>query len=156
MADQGQNGRSVPDVRADGCCHLREEGGRGAALSALRPRQQEPYRSRNRNPHPMGYIANTPDDVRVMLGAIGLDALEQLFEVIPRDVRLNRPLQIPPALTELERADLVGQELARNQGADRKICFLGGGSYDHFIPSVVDHLASRGEFYTAYTPYQPE
>ena len=104
----------------------------------------------------MAYIANTPDDVRVMFGAIGLDSPEQLFERIPAELRLNRLLQIPPTLTELELTSQVQGRLARNQGADQRICFLGGGCYDHFIPAVVDNLASRGEFYTSYTPYQPE
>jgi glycine dehydrogenase subunit 1 len=104
----------------------------------------------------MAYIANTPDDVRVMLGAIGLDSLDQLFDLIPPEFRLQRPLPIPPALTELELTNQVPQVLAQNQGADRRVCFLGGGCYDHFIPAVVDNLAARGEFYTAYTPYQPE
>jgi glycine dehydrogenase subunit 1 len=104
----------------------------------------------------MAYIANTPDDIRVMLGAIGLDSLEQLFDNIPQELRLGRPLQIPPALSELELTQRVQEALELNQGADRKVCFLGGGCYDHFVPSVVDSLAARGEFYTAYTPYQPE
>ena len=104
----------------------------------------------------MAYIANTPDDVRVMLGAIGLDSLDQLFDMIPPEFRLKRALDVGPALTELELTDHVGGLLARNQGADQRVCFLGGGSYDHFIPAVVDNLAARGEFYTAYTPYQAE
>ena len=104
----------------------------------------------------MAYIANTPDDVRVMLGTIGLDSLDQLFDMVPPELRLQRPLKIPPALTELELTNHIGGLLAQNQGADERVCFLGGGCYDHFIPAVVDNLASRGEFYTAYTPYQPE
>jgi glycine dehydrogenase subunit 1 len=104
----------------------------------------------------MAYIANTPDDVRVMLGAIGLESIDQLFDMIPREFRLQRPLAIPEALCELELTRQVGELLARNQGADRRPCFLGAGSYDHFIPAVVDSLAARGEFYSAYTPYQPE
>lgn len=104
----------------------------------------------------MAYIANTPDDVRVMLGAIGLDSLDQLFDMIPPEFRLDRPLAIPEALGELKLTSHVGALLARNLGADLRPCFLGGGSYDHFIPAVVDNLASRGEFYTAYTPYQAE
>jgi len=104
----------------------------------------------------MAYIANTPDDVRVMLGAIGLDALDQLFDMIPPEYRLKRPLALPEALGELELTTHVGAMLARNVGADARPCFLGAGSYDHFIPAVVDTLAARGEFYTAYTPYQPE
>ena len=104
----------------------------------------------------MAYIANTPDDVRVMLGAIGLDSLEQLFDMIPAEFRLERPLNIAPALTELELTGRIQAALAKNQGADQRVCFLGGGCYDHFIPAVVDNLSARGEFYTSYTPYQPE
>jgi glycine dehydrogenase subunit 1 len=104
----------------------------------------------------MAFISNTPDDVRHMLGAIGLDSLDQLFDMVPPELRLKRPLQVPPALTELELTDQISAILACNQGADQKVCFLGGGSYDHFIPAVVDQLAGRGEFYTAYTPYQAE
>src|SRR5271168_353248 len=104
----------------------------------------------------MAYIANTPDDTSLMLSAIGLGSLDQLFDLIPPDLRLKAPLRVPPALTELELTDHIGAILALNQGADKRVCFLGGGSYDHFVPAVVDNLASRGEFYTAYTPYQPE
>jgi glycine dehydrogenase subunit 1 len=104
----------------------------------------------------MAYIANTPDDVRVMLGAIGLDSLDQLFNDIPAEWRLQRALEVPPALSELELTAQVREILDRNQGADKRVCFLGGGCYDHFIPAVVDELAGRGEFYTAYTPYQAE
>jgi glycine dehydrogenase subunit 1 len=104
----------------------------------------------------MAFIANTPDDVRIMLKAIGLDALDQLFDMVPPEYRLNRPLGVGPALTEFELTSALGRLLALNQGADRRVCFLGGGAYDHFIPAVVDNLASRGEFYTAYTPYQAE
>jgi glycine dehydrogenase subunit 1 len=104
----------------------------------------------------MAYIANTPDDVRVMLGTIGLDSLDQLFDMVPQEFRLDRPLQIPPPLTEQELTQQVCGLLEVNQGADRRICFLGAGCYDHFIPAVVDQLAVRGEFYTSYTPYQAE
>jgi glycine dehydrogenase subunit 1 len=104
----------------------------------------------------MTYIANTPDDVRVMLEAIGLDSLDQLFDMIPPEYRLQRGLAIPEALGEMELTAHVGGLIGRNAGADIRPCFLGGGSYDHFIPAVVDNLAARGEFYTAYTPYQPE
>jgi glycine dehydrogenase subunit 1 len=104
----------------------------------------------------MAYIANTPDDVRVMLGAIGLDSLDQLFDMVPPEYRLRRPLEIPQALGELELTDHVARLLGRNEATDKRPCFLGGGAYDHFVPAVVDSLASRGEFFTAYTPYQPE
>ncbi len=104
----------------------------------------------------MAYIANTPDDVRIMLDAVGLHSLDQLFDMIPPEFRLDRPLAIPEALGEMDLTSHIGERLGRNLGADRRPCFLGGGSYDHFIPAVVDNLAARGEFYTAYTPYQPE
>jgi glycine dehydrogenase subunit 1 len=104
----------------------------------------------------MAYLANTPEDVRVMLATIGLDSLDQLFDMIPPEYRLNRPLAIPPALSEWELTTEVGALLGRNAGADLRPCFLGGGSYDHFIPAIVDNLAARGEFYTSYTPYQAE
>jgi glycine dehydrogenase subunit 1 len=104
----------------------------------------------------MAYIANTADDTRHMLNAIGLETLDQLFDLIPPELRQRSPLRVPPALAELEITEQVGGLLAKNQGSDRRVCFLGGGSYDHFIPAVVDNLAGRGEFYTAYTPYQAE
>ena len=104
----------------------------------------------------MAYIANTEDDVEVMLDAIGLDSLEQLFDMIPPEYRLDRPLAIPEALGEMRLTSHISNLLSRNAGADVRPCFLGGGAYDHFIPAVVDNLAARGEFYTAYTPYQAE
>ncbi len=104
----------------------------------------------------MAYILNTPDDVRAMLGAIGVPTLDALFDMIPPEYRLDRPLEVGPSLTELELTSHLGDLAARNVGADARPCFLGAGSYDHFVPAVVDHLASRGEFYTAYTPYQAE
>jgi glycine cleavage system P protein (glycine dehydrogenase) subunit 1 len=104
----------------------------------------------------MVYEANTPDDQRVMLEAIGMRSLEDLFNTIPEELRTKGPLAIPPALSELELTASVSEALLENQGADQKVCFLGGGAYDHFIPAVVDDLAARGEFYTAYTPYQAE
>jgi glycine dehydrogenase subunit 1 len=104
----------------------------------------------------MAFIPNTPDDTRLMLSQMGLGSLEQLFDQIPPELRCKAALRVPPALTELELTDHVSSILALDQGADRRVCFLGGGSYDHFIPAVVDNLASRGEFYTAYTPYQAE
>lgn len=104
----------------------------------------------------MAYIANTADDVSLMLDAIGLESLDQLFDMIPPEYRLTRPLAIPGALGEMELTAEISARLARNIGADLRPCFLGAGAYDHFIPAVVDQLAARGEFYTSYTPYQPE
>lgn len=104
----------------------------------------------------MAYLFNTPEDVRDMLAAIGAASIDELFDCIPKPLRLDRPLDIPPAMSELELTGRM-QELAdRNYGVSSSQCFLGGGAYDHFVPAVVDHLASRGEFYTSYTPYQPE
>jgi glycine dehydrogenase subunit 1 len=104
----------------------------------------------------MPYVPNTAEDQRAMLEAIGVSSIEELFAAIPPELRLSRPLEIPPALSELELTAHLAALAARNQPAGQKVCFLGGGSYDHFIPAVVDYVASRGEFYTSYTPYQPE
>jgi len=104
----------------------------------------------------MAYILNTPDDVRAMLDVVGLDSLDNLFDMIPPEYRLARPLAVPAAMTELELTSHMASIASKNEGTDRKPCFLGAGAYDHFVPAVVDNLASRGEFYTAYTPYQAE
>jgi glycine dehydrogenase subunit 1 len=104
----------------------------------------------------MPYLFNTPEDQRAMLEAIGAASVDELFEVIPEAMRLKRPLALPPALCELELTQHLAALAARNDHAGSKVCFLGGGSYDHFIPAAVDAIASRGEFYTSYTPYQPE
>ena len=82
--------------------------------------------------------------------------MEDLFAPIPGALRLSHPLNIPAAMGELELTQHMQALAAKNQHAGQKICFLGGGSYDHFVPAVVDAIASRGEFYTSYTPYQPE
>jgi glycine dehydrogenase subunit 1 len=104
----------------------------------------------------MPYIANTAEDQRAMLDAIGLKNIDELFATIPAELRLNRPLAIGPALSEMELTAHLAALAAKNSPAGAKTCFLGGGSYDHFIPAIVDYVASRGEFYTSYTPYQPE
>src|SRR5579872_696324 len=90
-----------------------------------------------------------------MLRAVGVSSVEELFANIPPELRLNRPLNVPPAQSEIDLTRHVQALAARNR-ADDTVCFLGGGSYDHFIPAVVDTVAGRGEFYTAYTPYQAE
>ena len=104
----------------------------------------------------MPYLSNTPDDQRAMLAAIGANSIDELFEMVPADLRLSRPLNLPPALTEMELTAHMAQLAGKNVSAGQAICFLGGGSYDHFIPAVVDAIASRAEFYTSYTPYQAE
>jgi len=102
------------------------------------------------------YVLNTPDDRRAMLARVGVPSVEALFQQVPAAVRLTRPLAVPPPLTEIELTQHLRALAARNQAADTAVCFLGGGSYDHFIPAVVDAVAGRSEFYTAYTPYQAE
>jgi glycine dehydrogenase subunit 1 len=104
----------------------------------------------------MPYIFNTAEDQQAMLQSIGVQSIDELFDVIPDDVRLQRSLDIPRALGELELTQHVSSLASKNSHAGEKVCFLGGGSYDHFIPAIVDVIASRGEFYTSYTPYQPE
>ena len=104
----------------------------------------------------MPYTYNTPDDERAMLQSIGVASVQELFQAVPAEFRLQKPLEIPPALGELELTQHLTALAAKNASAQQKVCFLGGGSYDHFVPAVVDALASRGEFYTSYTPYQPE
>lgn len=104
----------------------------------------------------MPYIYNTAEDRRAMLAAIGVDSVESLFAGIPPEMRLPKPLDLPPALGELELTQAMGFLAGRNQSVRELLCFLGAGSYDHFVPAVVDAVASRSEFYTSYTPYQPE
>jgi len=91
-----------------------------------------------------------------MLAAIGVGSVEELFGVIPSEMQLQRPLELPRPLGELGLTQHIEQLGNRNASARDKVCFLGGGSYDHFVPAAVDALASRGEFFTSYTPYQPE
>ncbi len=104
----------------------------------------------------MAYFPNTPEDRRAMLQAIGLESVEELFAQVPEDLKLRKPLDLPPAMSELELEDHMNRLAQANEAMDRWVCFLGAGSYDHFVPAVVDYIASRGEFYTSYTPYQPE
>lgn len=103
----------------------------------------------------MSYTLNTSEQQTEMLAAIGVSSIDELLaRQIPAEVLLNRALQLPPALGEMELESRTRQLAALNR-TDR-VCLMGGGAYDHFIPAVVDEITSRGEFYTAYTPYQPE
>jgi glycine dehydrogenase subunit 1 len=104
----------------------------------------------------LSYVLNTPEDQRAMLAAIGVSSIEELFSKVPPSLRLKRPLQVHNALSEIELTAYLHQLAGRNRSAGDAVCFLGGGAYDHFIPAVVDAVAGRSEFYTAYTPYQPE
>ena len=104
----------------------------------------------------MSYVLNTPEQQAAMLAAIGARSLEELFQTVPENLRLKRPLDLPAPLSEIELTRHVGNLAARNRHAANALCFLGGGAYDHFIPAVVDAVCSRSEYYTAYTPYQAE
>jgi glycine dehydrogenase subunit 1 len=104
----------------------------------------------------MRYIPNTPAQQKAMLGAIGASSVEDLLVRIPPKARLSRPLALPDALAEADLIRHLRQLAGQNASADDYACFIGGGSYDHTIPSPINHLILRGEFFTAYTPYQPE
>ncbi len=104
----------------------------------------------------MPYLYNTAEDQKAMLEAIGAQSIDELFDPIPSELQLSRPLDLPPALSEMELDQHFRQLAARNRHAGEVVCFLGGGCYDHFVPAVVDAVASRSEFYTSYTPYQAE
>ncbi len=104
----------------------------------------------------MPYLYNTDDDQREMLDAIGAASIDELFDPIPDDLKLGRALDLPPALSEMELDQHLRQLATGNQHAGQKVCFLGGGSYDHFVPAVCDVIGTRSEFYTSYTPYQAE
>ncbi|MBX7166714.1 MAG: aminomethyl-transferring glycine dehydrogenase subunit GcvPA [Pirellulales bacterium] len=104
----------------------------------------------------MAYFLNTEDDRRAMLETIGVRSIEELFAMVPDELRLKRALDLPPALSELELTSHLAELAGANRSATDAVCFLGGGCYDHFVPAVVDAIGSRSEFYTSYTPYQPE
>ena len=104
----------------------------------------------------MSYVPNTPEDQAAMLAELGLSSLEGLLAPVPENVRLRRPLALPPALAEPDLKRVVSGMAAKNVNLDTTIAFLGAGTYDHAIPSVVPHLQRRSEFVTSYTPYQPE
>jgi glycine cleavage system P protein (glycine dehydrogenase) subunit 1 len=104
----------------------------------------------------MPFLLNTPEDQQAMLEAIGVASLDALFDMVPADLRLRRDLNLPPAMTELELTAHIESLAKKNTPCGQRVCFLGGGCYDHFIPAAVDAIAGRGEFYTSYTPYQAE
>src|SRR6266576_2251274 len=91
-----------------------------------------------------------------MLETIGVDSIDELFEQIPVGVRLGRALELEPALSEPELVAHLNELASRNIDTGREVSFLGAGIYDHYVPAVVDAVLARGEFLTAYTPYQPE
>ncbi|HEX5903424.1 MAG TPA: aminomethyl-transferring glycine dehydrogenase subunit GcvPA [Actinomycetota bacterium] len=104
----------------------------------------------------MRFAPHTDDDVARMLEAIGLPSVDRLFEQIPEAVRLRGELDLPEGVSEMEILADLKALAARNRSTEDLVCFAGGGAYDHYVPAVVWALAGRSEFYTSYTPYQPE
>jgi glycine dehydrogenase subunit 1 len=101
----------------------------------------------------MPFIPHTDDDVKAMLETIGVDSIEALFDEIPAELKIDGLDGVPEALSEMEITRLM-RARSRQDGAP--LCFIGAGAYEHHIPSVVWDIATRGEFYSAYTPYQAE
>jgi glycine dehydrogenase subunit 1 len=104
----------------------------------------------------MSYVPNTPTEQQEMLRAVGAETMEDLLQDVPEAVRLKRPLDLPAAMAEPDLKRLMLGLSEENADLDHYLSFLGAGSYDHILPSVVPHLVKRSEFYTSYTPYQPE
>jgi glycine dehydrogenase subunit 1 len=102
------------------------------------------------------FAPHSTSEIDEMLATLGLSSLDDLFDQIPREVRLDRALDLPAGVSELEIVEDLRSKAGRNRHADDLVCFAGAGAYDHYIPSVVWALAGRSEFSTAYTPYQPE
>ncbi len=103
----------------------------------------------------MTYIPISPIERDAMLETVGVKQLDDLFDAVPAKHRFPT-LNLPPAITEMEAAAELGELAYANESTRELVSFLGAGMYNHYIPSVVDHILRRGEFYTAYTPYQPE
>ncbi|MCG7875476.1 MAG: aminomethyl-transferring glycine dehydrogenase subunit GcvPA [Candidatus Thiodiazotropha taylori] len=101
----------------------------------------------------MPFIPHTEEDIQEMLTAIGVEHIEALFDEIPKELRCGELNAIPAGISEMELSRLM-QARARTDG--QPLCFIGAGAYDHHIPAAVWELTTRGEFYTAYTPYQAE
>ncbi len=104
----------------------------------------------------MRYLPHTQADIDSMLEKIGVDSLDALFASIPKDCRRQTDLNLPEAMTEWELNNHMGRLADQMAVCPESRVFVGAGSYDHYIPEVVKQLLGRSEFYTAYTPYQPE
>ncbi|MDW7987493.1 MAG: aminomethyl-transferring glycine dehydrogenase subunit GcvPA [candidate division WOR-3 bacterium] len=102
------------------------------------------------------FIPHTPEDKNQMLKKIGVSTFEELISVIPHELRFTSELNLPEPLSELEILNHCQKLAVKNKHLKEYVSFLGGGVYDHFIPSIIKHIVSRSEFYTAYTPYQAE
>src|SRR5256714_739399 len=102
------------------------------------------------------YTSTTGQDRREMLAEIGASSLDELFDAIPKGLRLDRPLDLPDGMAEQDVFDHLAKLAARNLHADEEVTFVGAGMYDHYVPAIVDSIVERSEFLTPYTPYQPE
>ena len=103
----------------------------------------------------MAYIPHTESERQEMLAEIGVKHIDDLYEAIPTDVRFP-DLDLPEAVSEMEIIAELQALSEANLDVNHATCFLGAGAYNHYIPSIIDHILRRNEFYTAYTPYQPE
>ena len=101
------------------------------------------------------FIPHTQAETEQMLKSIGVKSIEDLFSVVPEKFRFPK-LDLPDGVTEMEALSEMKEYAAANETVDDLICFLGAGAYRHYIPAAADSLLRRGEFFTAYTPYQPE
>tara|TARA_B100000686_G_scaffold346168_1_gene432261 strand:+ start:9481 stop:10845 length:1365 start_codon:yes stop_codon:yes gene_type:complete len=104
----------------------------------------------------MRYIPHTERDIQQMLSRLGVPEIASLFDSIPQALRLEKPLELPDGLAEAELVAAMRRLQRHNFDPDEYIQFIGAGAYRHFTPSVINHLTSRSEFSTSYTPYQPE
>ena len=104
----------------------------------------------------MRYIPATEDDIQKMMHEVGVASFDELFSMIPAELKYRGKFQIPDALSEQELTEHLWKLSDRNDHLMESISFLGGGAYHHYSPALVDALISRGEFMTSYTPYQPE
>ncbi|MCI0513334.1 aminomethyl-transferring glycine dehydrogenase subunit GcvPA [candidate division KSB1 bacterium] len=104
----------------------------------------------------MAYIPNTDAERTEMLRQIGVKSFEELIQNIPAELKLKSELKLPAPLSEMEITKLMRELAQKNLDLNSAVSFLGGGAYDHYVPAAIDHIISRSEFYTSYTPYQPE
>ncbi|MFH2093920.1 MAG: aminomethyl-transferring glycine dehydrogenase subunit GcvPA, partial [Pseudomonadota bacterium] len=104
----------------------------------------------------MRYLPHTQEDIEQMLAVTGHKSLDDLFDCIPDSLKARQPMDIPDSFSEWELNTHMETLASSNIACRDYKCFIGGGSYDHYIPAIVPHLISRSEFMTAYTPYQPE
>lgn len=102
------------------------------------------------------YLPDTNQDQKEMFSLLNISSVDELFEDLPTEIRLEKELNIQPATSESLLMKKMQNLALQNRNANQYPNFLGAGTYDHYIPSVVNHITSRSEFYTAYTPYQPE